>query len=93
MEVFFIIRYKNKKRIIQVLALFLTILILLGVRLFFLQLYPTEKVVAQYENHQSEQISDSKYEILDTNENSLMKYNNKYVLVIDSKPFSLINYE
>ncbi len=90
---FFIIRYKNKKRIIQVLALFLTILILLGVRLFFLQLYPTEKVVAQYENHQSEQISDSKYEILDTNENSLIKYNNKYVLVIDSKPFSLNNYE
>ena len=75
------------------MAFFLTILILLGVRLVFLQLYPTEKVVAQYENHQSEQISDSKYEILDTNGNSLMKYNNKYVLVIDSKPFSLNNYE
>lgn len=89
MEVFFII----KKRIIQVLAFFLTILIALGVRLVFLQLYPTEKVTAQYENHQSEYTSDLKYKILDTNGNDLMKYNNKYILVIDSKPFSLNNYE
>ena len=90
---FLIIKYKSKKRIIQVLAFFLTILIALGVRLVFLQLYPTERVTAQYENHQSEQISDFKYEILDINGNNLMKYNYKYILVIDSKPFSLNNYE
>ncbi|WP_310937521.1 penicillin-binding transpeptidase domain-containing protein [Clostridium sp. SHJSY1] len=42
---------------------------------------------------QSENISDSKYRLLDTNGKDLIKYNKKYVLVIDKKPFSLNNYE
>lgn len=33
------------------------------------------------------------YKILDTNGKDLMKYEQKYVLVIDTKPFSLNNYE
>ncbi|MGL4108099.1 penicillin-binding transpeptidase domain-containing protein [Clostridium sp. LP20] len=66
---------------------------LLSVRLFFLQVYPTENVTSQYQNHQSEKISDSRYMILDTEGKDLMKYNKKYYLVIDKKPFSLNNYE
>ncbi len=89
----FIIKYILKKRIIYILSFFITILLALGVRISFLQLYPTKQVTAQYENHQSEKISNSKYMILDTNGEDLMKYNKKYILVIDKKPFSLNNYE
>lgn len=89
----FIIRYTLKKRIICTSSFFITLLIVLGVRIGFLQLFPTEQVTAQYENHQSEKVSDSKYKILDTNGEDLLKYNKKYILVIDKKPFSLNNYE
>ena len=58
-----------------------------------LQIYPSEKVQSSYQNHQEENISNMKYMILDTNGKDLMKYDKKYVLVIDTKPFSLNNYE
>jgi cell division protein FtsI/penicillin-binding protein 2 len=58
-----------------------------------LQVYPSDKVVGSYQNHQEENISNMNYMILDTNGKDLMTYNKKYVLVIDTKPFSLNNYE
>ena len=58
-----------------------------------MQVYPTERVEAQYKNHQTESISDNKYMLLDTNGKDLMEYKKKYILVIDTKPFKLNNYE
>jgi len=66
---------------------------ILTARLFVLQIYPSEKVQSSYQNHQEENISNMNYMILDTNGKDLMKYDKKYVLVIDTKPFSLNNYE
>lgn len=82
-----------KKRLIGILSLFITIMVVLSSRLYILQVYPSSKVQSSYQNHQVENISNAKYMILDTNGKDLMKYNKKYVLVIDTKPFSLNNYE
>ena len=77
----------------EVLAIFMTIIMSLSIRLYILQVYPSEKVQSSYQNHQEENISNMKYMILDTNGKDLMKYNKKYIVVIDTKPFSLNNYE
>lgn len=82
-----------KKRMMQILSLFIVVLLLLSIKLFKLQIYPDEKVVLSYQNHQQEDISDMKYMILDTNGRDLMNYSKQYILVIDTKPFSLNNYE
>ncbi|MCE5220386.1 MAG: penicillin-binding protein 2 [Clostridium sp.] len=71
----------------------ITIMMSLTAHLFILQIYPSEKVQSSYQNHQEENISNMNYMILDTNGKDLMKYDKKYVLVIDTKPFSLNNYE
>ena len=91
-EVFYLVR-KLKKRELGVLSLFITILTMLSIRLAVLQLFPSEQVLSQYQNHQSEYISNSSYMILDTNGKDMMNYNKKYVIVIDKKPFTLNNYE
>lgn len=83
----------NKKRLISVMIFFFAIVFLLSLRLYFLQTRPTENVVSQYQNHQTENISNIKYPILDTKGKDLLQYNKKYVLVIDKKPFKLNNYE
>ena len=69
----------------QILSLFIVFLVVLTFRLFKLQIYPNEKVVLSYQNHQQENISDMKYMILDTNGKDLMNYNKQYILVIDTK--------
>lgn len=94
-EVFYIFTEKldRKKRLVQVFAMFMTSVIILTARLWQLQIYPSEKVVGSYQNHQEENISNMNYMILDTNGKDLMKYDKKYVLVIDTRPFSLNNYE
>ena len=84
---------KLKKRELGVLSLFITILTMLSIRLAVLQLFPSEQVLSQYQNHQSEHISNSSYMILDTNGKDMMNYNKKYVIVIGKKPFTLNNYE
>ena len=73
--------------------MFIIIIMILTARLYVLQIYPSEKVQSSYQNHQEENISNMNYMILDTNGKDLMKYDKKYVLVIDTKPFSLNNYE
>lgn len=94
-EVFFIFTYNfnMKQRLIKILAVFLTLMILITIRLYILQVHPSEIVQNSYQNYQQENISDMKYMILDTNGKDLMKYNKKYVLVIDARPFRLNNYE
>ncbi|MDO5516461.1 MAG: penicillin-binding transpeptidase domain-containing protein [Clostridium sp.] len=82
-----------EKRLLHILCFFITIIVLLAIRVAVLQLYPSENVQSSYQNHQHENITNMKYSILDTNENDLLKYKKKYVLVIDAKPFSLNNYE
>ena len=81
------------KREIVALSVLVTILVLLSIRLSFLQLFPSEQVVSQYQNHQSESISNANYMVLDTNGKDMMNYNKEYIIVIDKKPFSLNNYE
>ncbi|WP_081006195.1 penicillin-binding transpeptidase domain-containing protein [Clostridium baratii] len=83
----------DKKRINALRIALVSIFCALSVRLYFLQVYPTERVEAQYKNHQTESISDNKYMLLDTNGKDLMEYKKKYILVIDTKPFKLNNYE
>ena len=50
---------------------------MLSIRLAVLQLFPSEQVLSQYQNHQSEYISNSSYMILDTNGKDMMNYNKK----------------
>ena len=86
-------KFYMKKRLLHILCVFITIIVLLTIRIAILQIYPSENVQSSYQNHQQENITDMKYSILDTNGNDLIKYKKKYVLVIDTKPFSLNNYE
>ena len=87
-------RYKidNKKSLI-ICIVFFSIFIALAIRLYILMIYPTTSVQGELENHQVEYTSDSNYKLFDTNGNSLINYKNKYIMVIDTKPFKLNNYE
>lgn len=82
----------NLNRINALMSFLIIMFILLCIRLYFLNVHPTERVEANYKNHQTENISESKYMLLDTNGKNLIEYKKVYVLVIDSKPFSLNNY-
>lgn len=86
-------KFNRNKRLAQITAMLLTLIMILTAKLYVLQLYPSEKVQSSYQNHQEENISNINYMILDTNGKDLMTYDKKYVLVIDTKPFSLNNYE
>lgn len=87
-------RYKidNKKSLI-VCIVFFSIFIALTIRLYILMIYPTNSVQGELENHQVEYTSDTNYKVFDTNGNSLINYKNKYIMVLDTKPFKLNNYE
>lgn len=79
---------------IKIIAyIFLGSILILSVRLYFLQIYPSEMVSGQMQNHQSENISQMQYNILDTNGKSMLEYKKKYVMVLDTEPFRLNNYE
>ncbi|WP_294371145.1 penicillin-binding protein 2 [uncultured Clostridium sp.] len=75
------------------MAMLFMMLILLSIRIYILQIYPSEKVQSSYKNHQEENITNLDYMILDSKGRDMMKYAKKYILVIDLKPFSLNNYE
>ena len=83
----------DKRRIIFILIIYASVLILLSVRLYFLQVRPSTQVQGELQNHQIETLAELNYRILDTNGKDLLRYKKKYVLVIDSKPFQLNNYE
>lgn len=75
------------------MIIFIVILLALSVRLYFLQLHPSEMVAGQMQNHQTENISQMKYNILDTNGKNMLIYNKEYIMVLDTEPFKLNNYE
>lgn len=81
------------KRINYIFIIFVVVLLGLSVRLYFLQLHPSEMVSGQMQNHQTENISQMKYNILDTNGKSMLNYNKEYIMVLDTEPFRLNNYE
>ncbi|MBS6184052.1 MAG: penicillin-binding protein 2, partial [Clostridium celatum] len=87
-------RYKidNKKSLIVCIGFF-SIFIALTIRLCVLMIYPTTSVQGELENHQVEYTSDTNYKLFDTNGNSLINYKSKYIMVLDTKPFKLNNYE
>lgn len=75
------------------LIIFMFIFLLLSIRLYVIQVYPFKIVQGEIKNYQSEKISLMKYNILDINGKDMINYNKKYILVLDTKPFSLNNYE
>lgn len=81
------------KRIKLIAYVFLILFIGLSIRLYYLQVHPTQIVQGDLQNHQTEYISKIKYSILDTNGKNMLNYNKKYVMVLDTKPFKLNNYE
>lgn len=83
----------NNKRILLVSGLFSIISLFLVVRLYFLLIHPSKIVSGDIENYQYETIAQNKYKVLDANGRDLTKYNKKYILVLDTKPFMLNNYE
>ena len=80
-------------RVYIVFILFLFIFILCSIRLYFLQMHPTVAVQGQIASSQIEYTSQMKYDILDTNKQVLTNHNKKYIMVLDSQPFKLNNYE
>lgn len=86
----FKIDYKRTKVITYI---FVIIFFLLAIRLYFLQVRPTQIVQGDLQKHQTEYISKIKYSILDTNGKNMLNYNKRYVMVLDTKPFRLNNYE
>lgn len=85
---------KNENnRIKSITVIFIVILASLCVRLYFLQIQPSKMVVGEMQNHQTEDISQIKYNILDTNGDSMLKFEKKYIMVLDTEPFKLNNYE
>ncbi|MBE6051666.1 MAG: penicillin-binding protein 2 [Clostridium sp.] len=90
---FFIFVPTYARRIKYLLFVFTAILFLLSIRLFELQIYPSKNVVSSCKSNQTEKISDYKLKVLDSNGQDLCTYSEKYILVIDKKPFLLNNYE
>lgn len=81
------------KRIWAINSFYFVIIFALIIRLFFLQVHPALIVGGEIENYQVEDLSQMNYRIFDTNGKDLMTYNKKYIVVLDTKPFMLNNYE
>lgn len=83
----------NLSRIIIIMGFYLSIALMLIVRLYFLQVHPSTIVSGEMQNYQTEKLSKMKYRIFDTNGRDMINYNKKYIVVLDTKPFMLNNYE
>lgn len=83
----------NSKRVICIMVTFFCVMGLLSIRLYFLQVMPSAIVSAEMKNYQLENLSQMKYNILDTNGIDMMEHKKKYIVVLDTKPFMLNNYE
>jgi cell division protein FtsI/penicillin-binding protein 2 len=91
-----LIRGRNKidlKRVLIIMGIYFLIISLLSIRLYILQIHPSSKVSGEMNNYQSENLSQMKYRIFDTNGKDMMDYNKKYIVILDTKPFMLNNYE
>lgn len=83
----------NFKRIVIIMACYLTIILILGIRLYLLQIHPSSVVSGEMQNYQTEKLSQMKYRIFDENGRDMMEYSKKYIVILDTKPFMLNNYE
>lgn len=83
----------NFKRVVIIMGSYFLIILLLILRLYFLQIHPSSYVSGEMKNYQSENLSRMKYRIFDTNGKDLMDYTKKYIVIVDTKPFMLNNYE
>lgn len=81
----------NRSKIVAIA--FFSVIFMLILRLYYIQVHPTKLVQGELNNYQTETFSQSRYSIVDTNGENLIDYDEKYVLVIDSKPFKLNNYQ
>ena len=87
---------KNKidlKRVVGITTTYILILIILIVKLVFLQVSPSEHVSTEMNNYQKENLSQIKYRVFDTKGRDILDYNKKYIVILDTKPFMLNNYE
>ena len=84
---------RNLNRIVFVSGIYGVIVFVLMIRLYFLQVHPSLIVEGEIENYQSENLSQMNYRVFDTNGKDLINYNKKYIVVLDTKPFMLNNYE
>ncbi|EGT3614648.1 penicillin-binding protein 2 [Clostridium perfringens] len=82
-----------KNRLISLVSLLLLGLILLDIRVYYVQKkYNTKETGSFKGNHkQYEKISDYNYSLLDRNGKSVFEYDTKYKVVIDSMAFQLNN--
>lgn len=80
-------------RIKFIVVIFSVIIVMLVVRLGFLQVRPSEMVSGQMRNNQTENIAQMKYNIIDTNGENMLTYNKQFIMVLDTEPFKLNNYE
>lgn len=83
----------NYKRLKRVAILYGVVMLVLVIRLYFLQMHPSKVVEGEIANHQTEQIKDTNYKILDSSGKEMNEFKKEYIVVIDSKPFKLNNYE
>ena len=83
----------NLKRIVGITTTYILILIILIVKLVFLQVSPSEHVSTEMNNYQKENLSQIKYRVFDTKGRDILDYNKKYIVILDTKPFMLNNYE
>lgn len=84
---------KIKNRLISLVSLLLLILILLDIRIYYVQKKYSAKETGTFKgNHkQYEKISDYNYSLLDRNGDNVFEYDTKYKVVIDSMAFQLNN--
>lgn len=85
---------KYTKRLKGMGIIFFLILIFLSYRTYDVVIkYNPQSTKGSTANTQIENLSETNYMLLDTKGKDLMNYKKKYVVVIDSKPFSLNNFE
>lgn len=88
------LRKKYSKRLKAMIVVFSLLLLVLSYRTYDVVIkYNPQSTKGAVANTQVENLSETNYMLLDANGKDLMNYKKKYVVVIDSKPFSLNNFE
>lgn len=82
-----------KKKIKITCGFFIAVILLLIIRLYYIQVHPAKVVQGELKNYQMETTAQMRFKVLDMDGNDMIQYDNKYVLVIDTQPFKLNNYE
>ena len=67
----------NRSKIVAIA--FFSVIFMLILRLYYIQVHPTKLVQGELNNYQTETFSQSRYSIVDTNGENLIDYDDKYV--------------